>query len=52
MGSAGGLVCWNLSLQEAEENKTVPSEEITKEAKAAEPDAAEQNEEVSRCAIL
>jgi hypothetical protein len=31
-----------------QEDKTVPSEQITKEAKEAEPDAVEQNEEVSR----
>jgi hypothetical protein len=30
-----------------EESKTVPSEQITEEAKKAEPDAAEQAEEVS-----
>lgn len=33
--------------QNKEENKTVPSEQLTEEAKKAEPDAAEQVEEVS-----
>ena len=36
---------WQLT--QATEDKTVPSEQITKEAKEAEPDAVEENDKVS-----